>query len=102
MLDKEKQRHFSFIKLLGTAIAMVSLGVPGVKAADISCFSGQRFPKTIQESEVPYNPDGAVTVFGDEAVYTGAGKKFGNESVNYSHIGRINLSNNQWAWHKEF
>ena len=83
-------------------MAMVSLGVPGVKGWDITCFDGQRFPKTIQESQFNYNPDGAVTVFGNEAVYTGAKKKFENESAHYSHIGRINLSNNQWAWHKEF
>ena len=44
---------------------MVSLGVPAVKGGDTECFEGQRFPKTIQESDFSDNLNGAVTVFGD-------------------------------------
>ena len=68
----KKPKNFSLIKLLGAALAMVSLGVPAVKGGDTECFEGQRFPKTIQESDFSDNLNGAVTVFGDEAVYTGA------------------------------
>ena len=42
---------------------------------------------------------GAVTVFADEVVYSG-GKCSTNGEIN-THVGRINLSNNQWAWHKD-
>ena len=41
-------------------------------------------------------------MFGDEAVYTGGKKKIASLTQTSCHIGRINLSNNQWAWHKDF
>ena len=47
MHNLKKPKHFKFfLKLLGAAMAMVGLGVPGARAS-YECFSGQRFPKTI-------------------------------------------------------
>ena len=88
------------------------LGIAAPQASAVSsttCFDGQRFPKvilgTVEEMETHA---GAITVYNDEAVFS-AGLVKGSDfeisssvSDKYIHVGRINIDNRQWAWHKQF
>ena len=88
------------------------LGIAAPQASAVSsttCFDGQRFPKVIQGTEEEKNSHaGAITVYNDEAVFS-AGLVKGSDfeisssvSDKYIHVGRINIDNRQWAWHKQF
>ena len=47
---KCKSKRFRILKMLGAAMAMLGPNIPQAWAADVSCFSGQRFPKVIEGS----------------------------------------------------